>query len=300
MDSTGVHVLVDTLRRLEPQNRRLAIVCREGGQVHRLLALVGLLDTLSVYGSRESAVVGGGDRLRSEPGRNSRPSDTRALTETPPSISPASDRMLTEVAPGTAPSPDRFGTKWVGRRLERYPAAPARTSRLQPTSWRSNGRHDHGDARLCAPDRRRASRHAPLARRDLAARDELSNPLHALRPQARGPLHAQPRALDDLVQIASIGLLNAIDRFDPDQRQEVHDVRRADDPGRDQALLSRQGMADSRPARSPRTSAGRSAVTPSGCQSSCVVPRPLSSSPTRSTARSSKQSRRSTPARTTS
>jgi anti-sigma B factor antagonist len=69
MDSTGVHVLVDTSRRLEPQNRRLAIACREGGQVHRLLALVGLLDALTVHRSRESAVIGGDDLLRREPGR---------------------------------------------------------------------------------------------------------------------------------------------------------------------------------------------------------------------------------------
>lgn len=63
MDSTGIHVVVDTLQRLGPQNRRLAIVCREGGQVHRLLALVGLLDTLTVYRSRESALIGGDDVL---------------------------------------------------------------------------------------------------------------------------------------------------------------------------------------------------------------------------------------------
>jgi anti-sigma B factor antagonist len=81
MDSTGLHVLVDTLRRLEPQNRRLAIVCREGGHVHRLLALVGLLDALTVHRSRESAVLGGDDVLRSEPGRYSRASDTGALTQ---------------------------------------------------------------------------------------------------------------------------------------------------------------------------------------------------------------------------
>src|SRR6476646_5196051 len=81
MDSTGVHVLVDTLRRLEPQNRRLAVACREDGPVHRLLALVGLLDALRVHGSRESAVIGGDDVLRSEPGRYSRASDTGALTQ---------------------------------------------------------------------------------------------------------------------------------------------------------------------------------------------------------------------------
>jgi anti-sigma B factor antagonist len=81
MDSTGVHVLVDTLRRLEPQNRRLAIACREGGQVHRLLALVGLLDALAVHRSRESAVIGDDDLLGSEPGSYSRASDTGALTQ---------------------------------------------------------------------------------------------------------------------------------------------------------------------------------------------------------------------------
>jgi anti-sigma B factor antagonist len=81
MDSTGLHVLVDTLRRLEPQNRRLAIVCREGGQVHRLLAVVGLLDALTVHRSRESAVLGGDDVLRSEPGSYSRGSDTGAPTQ---------------------------------------------------------------------------------------------------------------------------------------------------------------------------------------------------------------------------
>ena len=81
IDSTGVHVLVDTLRRLEPQNRRLAIVCREGGQVHRLLALVGVLDALTVHRSRESAVLGGDDLLRSEPGSSSRASETGALTQ---------------------------------------------------------------------------------------------------------------------------------------------------------------------------------------------------------------------------
>ncbi len=67
MDSTGVHVLVEALRRLEPQNRRLAIVCREGGQVHRLLAVVGLLDVLTVHCSRESGVASGDERLRPEP-----------------------------------------------------------------------------------------------------------------------------------------------------------------------------------------------------------------------------------------
>ncbi len=47
MDSTGVHVLVEAHHRLTPQSRRLAIMCREHGQVHRLLLLTGLLDLLA-------------------------------------------------------------------------------------------------------------------------------------------------------------------------------------------------------------------------------------------------------------
>lgn len=66
MDSTGVHVLFDTLRRLEDQNRRLAIVCREGGQIHELLELVGLLDIVAVYRSREGARMGGDDLISAE------------------------------------------------------------------------------------------------------------------------------------------------------------------------------------------------------------------------------------------
>jgi anti-sigma B factor antagonist len=103
MDSTGVHVLVDALQRLTPQNRRFAIACREDGQVHRLLALVGLLDALTVHRSRESAVIGGGDLLRTEPFRTSRPSEARALTE-----SPASTRWVNDQpTAGSSPLKDR-------------------------------------------------------------------------------------------------------------------------------------------------------------------------------------------------
>lgn len=57
IDSTGVHLLVDTFRRLSHENRRLAIVCDTGGQVHRVLGLLGLLETLAVYRSRDSALT---------------------------------------------------------------------------------------------------------------------------------------------------------------------------------------------------------------------------------------------------
>jgi anti-sigma B factor antagonist len=89
MDSTGMHVLVETLRRLEPQNRPLAIACREGGQVHRGLALAGLLDTLPVYPLRESAVIGGGEAAE----RHAEPSR----------LGGADQRNVESVAPADAP-----------------------------------------------------------------------------------------------------------------------------------------------------------------------------------------------------
>lgn len=94
MDSTGVHVLVEALGRLDLQNRRLAIVCREGGQVHRLLAVVGLLDILTVHSSRESAVAGGDERLRPKP-RSEPPAVRRASADPdPPSIGRAERRAV--------------------------------------------------------------------------------------------------------------------------------------------------------------------------------------------------------------
>jgi anti-anti-sigma factor len=67
MDSTGVHVLLDTLQRLKAQNRRLALACREHGQVHKVLALLGLLDAVAVHRSRLDAVIGGDDRIAPPP-----------------------------------------------------------------------------------------------------------------------------------------------------------------------------------------------------------------------------------------
>jgi anti-sigma B factor antagonist len=67
MDSAGVHLLLNTARRLKPQNRPLAIACCEGAQVHRLLALLGLLDIVAVHRSREDAVTAGDDLIRGQP-----------------------------------------------------------------------------------------------------------------------------------------------------------------------------------------------------------------------------------------
>ena len=70
MDSSGVHLLVETLRRLERQNRALTLVCDEEGQVHGLLALVGLRDVVTVGRSGKSVGITDDDVLRPEPGRN--------------------------------------------------------------------------------------------------------------------------------------------------------------------------------------------------------------------------------------
>jgi anti-sigma B factor antagonist len=78
MDSSGLHVLVDAHRRLSPQDRRLAIACREHGQVRRLLALVGLLDLLTVRRSRNSALTADDERIRPSPTGPGRPQRTRS------------------------------------------------------------------------------------------------------------------------------------------------------------------------------------------------------------------------------
>jgi hypothetical protein len=101
MDSSGVHVLIEALRRLEPQNRRLAIVCPDGGQVHRLFAFLGLLDGLTVYRSRERAVIGSDDVLRSESAEVRPLFNALTPTQSLPSA-PQPTHMLARAAPGTA------------------------------------------------------------------------------------------------------------------------------------------------------------------------------------------------------
>ncbi len=55
MDSTGLGVLMNALRRLTRQGRDLRVVCPPGG-VRRIFELSGLDGTFSIHDSREEAV----------------------------------------------------------------------------------------------------------------------------------------------------------------------------------------------------------------------------------------------------
>lgn len=55
MDSTGLHLLLNTLRRLTRQRRPLAIACRPTG-VQRLFELTRMDGTFDIYESRDHAL----------------------------------------------------------------------------------------------------------------------------------------------------------------------------------------------------------------------------------------------------
>jgi RNA polymerase sigma-B factor len=158
MDSAGVHVLADTLRRLGPQNRSLAIVCHEEGHVHRLLAFVGLLDALTVCQSR---------------------SDARALTQ---SLAVARQRPT--------------------------PKPTNRETMLSPTTLRPEPSREHRD-----------STNELLRRwhedRDGVAREALVDRFMPLARRLANRYRTPHEPIDDLIQVAAVGLLGAIDRFDP-------------------------------------------------------------------------------------
>ena len=54
MDSSGLRLLLDTRRRLQALNRRLAEIC-PGGGVRRLLDMAGVGVRLAIYADRPAA-----------------------------------------------------------------------------------------------------------------------------------------------------------------------------------------------------------------------------------------------------
>jgi anti-sigma B factor antagonist len=54
MDSSGIHLMIDTARRLAAQNRRVAIICPQG-RIRRVLDISGAANVLPLFDDRSSA-----------------------------------------------------------------------------------------------------------------------------------------------------------------------------------------------------------------------------------------------------
>ena len=98
---------------------------------------------------------------------------------------------------------------------------------------------------------------------DLAAREELAERFLPLARDLALRYTYTDEPFDDLLQVASLGLIKAIDRFDPEPRDEVHELRRADHPGRAEAAFPRQGLGPARAARPPGANPGVNRATES-------------------------------------
>ena len=84
---------------------------------------------------------------------------------------------------------------------------------------------------------------------DQAAREAL---VQRFMPLARSLARRYGRSsepFEDLLQVASLGLLKALDRFDPTLGHPFHVVCRADDPRRDAPVLPRRRLGGARAAR---------------------------------------------------
>jgi RNA polymerase sigma-B factor len=123
--------------------------------------------------------------------------------------------MLTKAAPGTALWPDRVDTRCVGRCLGRSPRlqhGPREGNPLAggPTAATIMQTHDlarQTDEELLGTHHREGS---------LAARHELVGRFMPFARKLAVRYKHSREPMDDLMQVASIGLLNAIDRFDPE------------------------------------------------------------------------------------
>ena len=92
---------------------------------------------------------------------------------------------------------------------------------------------------------------AELARTgDTNLRDELVEAHLGLAGHLARRFVYRGESYDDLVQVASIALIKAVDRFDPDRRG-IHYLRHPDHPGRAQAPFPGQGMGHPGPTTPP-------------------------------------------------
>lgn len=61
IDSAGISTLLNALRRLTRQRRRMAIVCPPAGPLRRTFELLGLIGTFELFDTRGAALAGVGD-----------------------------------------------------------------------------------------------------------------------------------------------------------------------------------------------------------------------------------------------
>ena len=156
------------------------------------------------------------------------------------------DELETRGRPAAARSARRDRAR--DRRRRPRPAPRARVDRRRRARRRRLGASDEegGDAWLRATSvlLRRYHEHG-----DLQAREQLIEQYMSLVRSLARRYSYRGEQLDDLVQIGSIGLIKAIDRFDLEPRRRADDVRDTEHHRRDQAPLPRPRLGRARAAR---------------------------------------------------
>ena len=113
--------------------------------------------------------------------------------------------------------------------------------RARPAPAESRGAPSAEDrAARAAEDRRLLERYHRSG--DRSAREEVVQRFLPLARQLARRYAGAGEPLEDLVQVASLGLVKAVDRFDPSARRRLLLLRRPDHPRRAQAPLPRQGL----------------------------------------------------------